>query len=95
MTTPNPRIPDGPINTEPMRSSEELNRRAAEPWDDARRARHLEENQALILNELAAAGVELGAYDLRIVGWMADWEYSTLVTVASWIRRAHATGQHR
>ncbi|EGX58164.1 hypothetical protein SZN_19083 [Streptomyces zinciresistens K42] len=38
--------------------------------------------------ELAGAGVELGAYDRRIVDWIAGWDYPTVATIASLIRRA-------
>lgn len=51
------------------------------------------EQEAILRSILAAAGVELGAYDERIVRWfaqLADW--STFAVVASWIRRA-ASGE--
>lgn len=38
--------------------------------------------------EEVLAGVELGAYDLRILEWLTDWEPSTLAVVAGWIKRA-------
>ena len=38
---------------------------------------------------IAAAGVELGAYDLRILGWLAGWEPATCAVVAGLITRAH------
>ena len=41
------------------------------------------------------AGVELGAWDRRIVEWMAGWDASTVLTVASWIARARAAGPGR
>ncbi|MGW2508474.1 hypothetical protein ACWC0A_03385 [Streptomyces scopuliridis] len=41
-----------------------------------------------LLAELEAAGVELGTYDLRIVDWLAGWDWSTVAVVASLIRRA-------
>ena len=40
-------------------------------------------------------GVELGAWDRRVVRWLAELDTSTLVTVASWIARARAAGQSR
>jgi hypothetical protein len=40
--------------------------------------------------EEALAGIELGAHDRRIVEWMAGWEASTVLTVASWVTRARA-----
>jgi hypothetical protein len=40
-------------------------------------------------------GVELGAWDRRVVGWLAELDTSTLVTVASLVARARAAGQPR
>ncbi|MFS8198817.1 hypothetical protein ACLVWQ_09015 [Streptomyces sp. CWNU-52B] len=45
--------------------------------------------RAALLAELKAAGVELGTYDLRIVDWLAGWDWPTVATIASLIRRAH------
>ena len=42
--------------------------------------------------EDALAGVELGAHDRRILAWMAGWDASTVLTVASWVTRARAEG---
>jgi hypothetical protein len=33
------------------------------------------------------AGLELGIWDERIVSWLAGWEWSTVSTIASWLRR--------
>ncbi|MFJ9542374.1 hypothetical protein ACIRPX_34650 [Streptomyces sp. NPDC101225] len=44
--------------------------------------------RADLLAELNAAGVELGAYDRRIIDWLAGWDYPTVATIASLIRRA-------
>ena len=41
------------------------------------------------------AGIELGAWDQRILEWMAGWDASTVLTVASWIVRARAAGPGR
>lgn len=40
-------------------------------------------------------GVELGAWDRRIVRWLAGLDTSTLVTVASWIARPRAAERSR
>lgn len=48
-----------------------------------------------LLAVLAAAGVELGAHDHRIVEWLTTapgWEWSTVATIASWVQRAAAPG---
>ena len=41
------------------------------------------------------AGIELGAWDRRILEWMAGWDASTVLTVASWIARSRAAGAPR
>jgi len=38
------------------------------------------------------AGIELGVWDLRILHWLAGWDSSTVLTVASWVARARAAG---
>jgi len=45
---------------------------------------------AALVDTLAEAGVELGEYDERIVAWLARWEWGTVATIASWIKRASA-----
>ena len=41
------------------------------------------------------AGIELGAWDRRIAGWLAGWDASTVLTIASWIARSRAAGPGR
>jgi hypothetical protein len=36
---------------------------------------------------LREAGIELGDHDIRIADWLSHWEWSTVATVASWIKR--------
>lgn len=36
------------------------------------------------------AGIELGAYDERILTWLAGWDDPTVVTIASLLHRARA-----
>ena len=38
-------------------------------------------------------GVELGAWDRRVVGWLAGLDTSTALTIASWIGRAREAGR--
>jgi hypothetical protein len=38
-------------------------------------------------------GVELGGWDLRVVGWLAGLDTSTALTIASWIARAREAGR--
>ena len=40
-------------------------------------------------------GVELGRWDLRVVGWLAGLDTSTALTIASWIVRSRAAGPRR
>lgn len=51
---------------------------------DARRA----DRVAALLEALD--GIELGAHDRRIVGWLVEWEISTVGTIASWLYRVRA-----
>jgi hypothetical protein len=47
------------------------------------------EQEAILRDLLTAAGVELGAYDERIVAWLAHFaDWSTFAVIASWIQRA-------
>jgi hypothetical protein len=46
------------------------------------------ENEALLRDTLAAAGVELGEWDDLILRWLANWEFGTVAVVASWVTRA-------
>ena len=41
------------------------------------------------------AGIELGAWDRRVLEWMAGLDASTVLTVASWIARSRAAGTPR
>ena len=49
-------------------------------------------SRGMLTEALAAAGVELGAYDERIAAWLAGWEPHTVAVIASWITRAAAGG---
>jgi hypothetical protein len=50
--------------------------------------------QGRILAEVLA-GVEWGAWDQRMVGWLAGWDAATVLTIASWIVRAREMGPVR
>jgi hypothetical protein len=41
------------------------------------------------------AGIELGAWDQRVLSWLAGLDASTVLTVASWIARSRAAGPGR
>jgi len=53
-----------------------------------------ETEQAEILAGVLA-GIELGAWDRRIVAWLAGWDACTVLTIASWIARARESGPGR
>ena len=40
-------------------------------------------------------GVELGAWDRRVAGWLSGLDTSTALTIASWILRARKAGQEQ
>jgi hypothetical protein len=47
-----------------------------------------------LLRAVAAAGVTLGAFDARIVAWLArTWEATTVAVFAGLITRAHLAGR--
>ena len=52
-----------------------------------------EERSAILAGVLD--GVELGRWDLRVVGWLAGLDTSTALTIASWIARAREAGRGR
>lgn len=68
-------IPTGPIEREPLPT-------LGRPIPSA------SEQEAALRDVLAAAGVELGAYDERIIEWLGKWEWSTVATIASWVQRS-------
>ena len=52
-----------------------------------------EERSAILAGVLD--GVEMGSWDLRIVGWLSGLDTSTALTIASLIARARETGPGR
>jgi hypothetical protein len=44
----------------------------------------------MLLDAVGAAGVQVGAYDVRILEWLAGWEPSTCAVIAGLITRAYA-----
>ena len=45
-----------------------------------------------VASVLEAHGVELGAHDRRTAAWVQRGDSSSIVPIASWIRRAYAAG---
>jgi len=52
-----------------------------------------EQNRQLLTGACRAAGVGVGAFDERILSWLAGFEDSTCAVVAGLITRARAAGQ--
>ena len=48
---------------------------------------------ALLTDACANAGVQVGAYDSRILHWLTNWEPQTVAVIAGLITRA-AAGKH-
>ena len=75
----------GPFRTEQQARAAAHQAVAPEPgWSILRDAG----NRQLLTGALTAAGVGLGAYDERIVSWLAGWEDSICAVIAGWITRA-------
>lgn len=49
-------------------------------------------NHRILEDACTQAGVELGAYDHRILIWLAQYEPATCAVIAGLIRRAHSAG---
>ena len=60
-----------------------------------RRGAMAEHSQRLLDEACTAAGATPGAYDHRILTWLAGWEPQTCAVVAALITRAHAAGLTR
>lgn len=45
-------------------------------------------NRAVLAAAVESASVELGAYDMRILGWLAKWEPEMVAAIAGIIARA-------
>lgn len=71
-------IPQGPISAEPL---------DAIRTDDRGFASEVIRMYALLD---ALRGLELGAYDHRIMEWLVEFEPSTVAVVCSWLERARA-----
>jgi hypothetical protein len=49
----------------------------------------------LLTEACSAAGVELGAFDRRVLTWLANWEPESAAAIAGMITRAHDAGRAR
>jgi hypothetical protein len=73
-------------------SDERAAARAARSWPAGGEASG-NPNLTMIMDAVVAAGVELGAWDQRIVAWLSMYEQSTVAVVAGLISRAHDAGR--
>jgi len=88
-----PSGPAGPYETEAQARETPAVQAVYEAFDAAPRQGGMDEpNHRLLCEALTAAGVELGAYDHRIVRWLAGWEPETCAVIAGLVSRAHAAG---
>ena len=86
--------PTGPFESERQAWETPAVRAVYEAFDAAPRQGGMDEpNHRLLCEALTAAGVELGAYDHRIVRWLAGWEPETCAVIAGLVSRAHAAGE--
>ena len=53
------------------------------------------QEQRIVILAAVLDGVELGAWDRRVAGWLAGLDTSTAMTIASWIVRSRAAGPGR
>ncbi len=67
---------------------------AAGPLESAPGGFVPEAERSVILADVLG-GVELGAWDRRVAGWLAGLDTATAMTVASWIVRAREAGPLR
>ncbi len=81
MTTSSYYGPRGPYDTE-AEASAANGYRVLDPQD------YSEHNRKRLADAIAAAGVELGSYDRRILDWLAGWEPQTVEVIAALVERA-------
>lgn len=81
----------GPFETE--REAARFARGLGGPLRDGWPILSAEQNRQMLTRACDAAGVTLGAYDRRILAWVAGFEDSTCAVVAGLITRAYEAGQ--
>lgn len=82
-----------PLHVEPVSVRAPHDVRPPAPRDLPARGAMLVEHERAI--RAALAGVELGAYDERMIGWLSRWDVPTVATVVSLLGRARAAGGAR
>lgn len=69
-----------------------------DPAEDPRRGETTDQWRTRIHTDRVTAllepldGIELGDHDRRIINWLADWDTSTIGTIASLLYRARTIG---
>ena len=80
----------GPYETEAQARETPAVQAVYQTFDAAPRQGGMDEpSHRLLCEALTAAGVELGAYDHRIVRWLSQWEPETCAVIAGLVTRAH------
>ncbi len=82
----------GPYDTEEQAAAELLPRVALHPDVRPEIAETIKTDH--LLTRCADAGVELGAYDRRIIAWLGRWEPPTAQVIGAMIGRAYAAGRN-
>ena len=49
--------------------------------------------RAMLEEALGEAGVEAGAFDQRVIGWLSGFEPPHIAVICGWIARAHDAGR--
>ena len=65
----------------------EMIERGRETWELGANARQVRADY--LAAALIDAGIELGAYDAQIIGWLSGWEPETVQVIIRWIEQAH------
>jgi hypothetical protein len=85
-------VPSGPYETEQHARAD-----VAGVYEQSRRSMRqgvlAEGNHAYLAGACQRAGVVLGAFDARILAWLANYEPETCAVVAGLITRAYAAGR--
>ena len=86
------RASSGPYESERKAAASPAARAAHEAFGTGRGPGMTAANHRALCSAISAAGVDLGAWDHRIVMWLSSFEPSTVAVVAGLITRARAAG---
>lgn len=87
------KVPVGPFETEDQALADPAVRAIYEQMRRSRDYRMQDGSAAMILQACEQAGVSLGAYDARIVRWIAGFEPQAAAALAGIIDRAGLAGR--